>query len=765
MHSPHRPTSLHCTTTHATPPQHAGDLFGSSDANVKHLLEGHDRGVNWAAFHPTMPLIVSGADDRQVKLWRMNDTKAWEVDTCRGHYNNVSCCLFHPRQELILSNSEDRSIRVWDMQRRIAVQTFRREHDRFWVLASHPELNLFAAGHDTGLVVFKLERERPAYAVHNNTLFYVKDRYLRSYEFGTSRDVPVMSVRRHGTGSPQNGIHTMSYNHAENCILLTTPTDGGTYELYTIPKSADPQTQSEAKRGPGKAAVWVARNRFAVLDKYGAVEIKNLKNEAGKTIPAQGTVDDIFYAGTGKLFLGNEDTISLLDVQQKRVLASLPVARVKYVAWNADMSKVALLSKHTITICTRALKQICSIHETIRVKSAAWEDNGVLVYTTLNHIKYALPNGDSGIIRTLDVPIYLTKVKGSSLFCIDREVQTGAMTIDPTEYNFKLALVERNLDQVLYMVRNSKLPGQSIISYLQQKGYPEVALHFVNDNRTRFSLALECGNIMVAQEAARALNEPECWNSLAEAALRQGDHQVVEMAYQRTRNFDKLSFLYVFVLVRAVVPCPRCCPCLRHYPCLCRFPCRYCYCHGSLAPLPCARPIRSSCYVTPFCDRFCCMAAGAARYLCPGCYGLTTHVTPWRLPRRCPQVPHHRQHGEPGQDAQAGGGPWQHQQPVPQRPLPRRRRRARAYLGEHWPHAAGVPHCRQPRAGGQGRGFGGSPGTGQPTADKWRRKAPHPAAARVVGPEQLAAADGQQELVRRAGRQDGQGDAGRRRRD
>ena len=33
------------------------------------------RGVNWANFHPTMPLIVSGADDRQIKLWRMNDNK------------------------------------------------------------------------------------------------------------------------------------------------------------------------------------------------------------------------------------------------------------------------------------------------------------------------------------------------------------------------------------------------------------------------------------------------------------------------------------------------------------------------------------------------------------------------------------------------------------------------------------------------------------------------------------------------------------------
>lgn len=113
---------------------------------MKYVLEGHDRGVNWATFHPTLPLIVSCGDDRQIKLWRMSETKAWEVDTCRGHFNNVSSALFHPKHELIISNSEDKTIRVWDMSKRTAVQTFRRENDRFWVLTAHPTLNLFAAG-------------------------------------------------------------------------------------------------------------------------------------------------------------------------------------------------------------------------------------------------------------------------------------------------------------------------------------------------------------------------------------------------------------------------------------------------------------------------------------------------------------------------------------------------------------------------------------------------------------------------------------------
>lgn len=51
-------------------------------------------------------------------------------------------------QDIIVSNSEDKSIRVWDMSKRTGVQTFRREHDRFWIMSAHPEVNLLAAGHD-----------------------------------------------------------------------------------------------------------------------------------------------------------------------------------------------------------------------------------------------------------------------------------------------------------------------------------------------------------------------------------------------------------------------------------------------------------------------------------------------------------------------------------------------------------------------------------------------------------------------------------------
>jgi coatomer protein complex subunit alpha (xenin) len=69
----------------------------------------------------------------------------------------------------------------------------------YFQLSFLPTANSFfslSPGHDGGMIVFKLERERPAYAVHGNMLHYVKDRFLRQLDFNSSKDVAVMQLRR-----------------------------------------------------------------------------------------------------------------------------------------------------------------------------------------------------------------------------------------------------------------------------------------------------------------------------------------------------------------------------------------------------------------------------------------------------------------------------------------------------------------------------------------------------------------------------------------
>ncbi|XP_038973835.1 coatomer subunit alpha-3-like [Phoenix dactylifera] len=522
-------------------------LLGEVDVIVKYVLEGHDRGVNWASFHPKLPLIVSGADDRQVKLWRMNDTEAWEMDTLRGHTSNVSCVIFHTRQGIIVSNSEDRSICIWDATKRTALQTFRREHDRFWILAAHPEMNLLAAGHDSGMIVFKLERERPAFSVSEDTLYYFRDQFLRSYEFSSQKEKQVCIIRRPGSIFLNQGPRTLSFIPTENAVLICSDVDGGSYELYIVPNyGARKDDVIKVKKGSGGSAVVVARNRFAVLDRSSnQVLVKNLKNETVKKSFLPIVTDAIYYAGTGNILCRAGDRVVIFDLQQRITLGELQTPSVKYVVWSGDMETVALLSKHTIVIAGKKLVHLCTLHETIRVKSGAWDENGVFIYTTLNHIKYYLPNGDSGIIRTLDVPIYLTKVSGNNIYCLDRDGKNKVIPIDSTEYMFKLALLRKRYDHVMSMIKSSKLRGQAVVAYLQQKGFAEVALHFAKDQKTRFYLALKSGNIQVAVASAKEIDEKDCWYRLGIEALRQGNTSIVEYAYQRTKNFERLSFLYL----------------------------------------------------------------------------------------------------------------------------------------------------------------------------------------------------------------------------
>ncbi|KAL9188539.1 hypothetical protein ACHAXT_006917 [Thalassiosira profunda] len=555
------------------------ELFGTNDVVVKYVLEGHDRGVNWAAFHPTLPLLASAADDRQVKLWRMSETKAWEVDTLRGHANNVSCCLFHPKQELVVSNSEDRSIRVWDVSKRVGVQTFRREGDRFWILAAHRSQNLLAAGHDSGMIVFKLERERPASAAGpGDKLYYVRGRELFCHDYSRATggssgvDVPIASLRRVGQQAQTDGIGSgprfLSYNMhnpTEGNILVCSEVDGGCYELITFSLTNAGGSVTDGKRGsclgPG---VFLGRNRFAVLDRVKReIVVKNLNNETTKRVSAPLPNVDCLYDGgaSGRVILRADDRAVLFEVQSRRVIGELTAPKIKNVVWSPDGSKVALLCKYGVVIANRQLEQLCSISDTVRIKSGAWDvspsggtNSNLFIYTTLHHVKYCLPTGDTGTIRTLDHPIYATRVVKDQLFCLDREARSRVVSIDTTEARFKLALANKKYGQVMHMVKHSRLCGRAIVAYLQSKGFPEVALHFVRDPQTRFRLALACGNIEAAMESAFALEQAggadaeksrDVWGELGSEALRQGNHQVVEMSYQRKKDFDRLSFLYM----------------------------------------------------------------------------------------------------------------------------------------------------------------------------------------------------------------------------
>lgn len=85
---------------------HAGPAaFETFDniSTIKYILEGHDYGVNFAMFHPTLPLIISAVDQDP-------EDSAWQVDSCWGRFNNVFSVVFHPKHKLIVFYCEDKTV-------------------------------------------------------------------------------------------------------------------------------------------------------------------------------------------------------------------------------------------------------------------------------------------------------------------------------------------------------------------------------------------------------------------------------------------------------------------------------------------------------------------------------------------------------------------------------------------------------------------------------------------------------------------------------
>jgi len=531
------------------------ELFGGMDAVVKYVLEGHDRGVNWATFHPSQSLIASGADDRSVKLWRMSDTRAWEVDSMRGHSNNVSSVVFHPVHDLIVTNSEDRSIRIWDMNKRVLLHTYRREEDRFWTMVAHPTQNLLAAGHDSGLSVFKLERERPPYDVlSDGSVYFVKDRYIRRGNSSGTETFPIVASRRYGgmynwAVRPRTLTVNPFSSGGDVSMLVTTKAESGAWDLYVTKTDAGPNAVApEPVHGAGLSAAFVGRNKFATLDRATRqIVVRDFNGNSSKSVQApHARTDRLFQASTqGRVLAKTSDRLCLFELASRRQLNEVTGLSVKYVTWSPDGQFVALQSKHTIVLADKMLNKLCSVTEGVRIKGGAWDDNGVFVYTTVQHVKYIIAStrGDTGIVRSLSVPVYPVSVQNGKLQALSRNGLLVFLRLNSTEYKFKLALARNDYASVLSVIRSGELAGAAVISYLKHAGFPEVALHFAKDQRMRLALALECGKLGVAEEAAKALNDPAAWRELGEAALLHGDVDLAGSIFKRTGQHTRLAFL------------------------------------------------------------------------------------------------------------------------------------------------------------------------------------------------------------------------------
>jgi len=101
-----------------------GSMWGASCvATLDRSKGGHDDGVSSVGFHSTLPLLATGSYDNTVKLWRLvyNPDGSILAGTCvatldretRGHNKSVYSVAFHPTLSFLATGSGDKTVKLW----------------------------------------------------------------------------------------------------------------------------------------------------------------------------------------------------------------------------------------------------------------------------------------------------------------------------------------------------------------------------------------------------------------------------------------------------------------------------------------------------------------------------------------------------------------------------------------------------------------------------------------------------------------------------
>ncbi|MCA2973777.1 MAG: hypothetical protein IM337_07130 [Microcystis sp. M110S1] len=80
----------------------------------RNRLEGHDNSVLSVNFSPDGKTLVSGSDDKTIKLWNVETGK--EIRTLYGHDNSVTSVNFSPDGKTLVSGSDDNTIKLWNVE-------------------------------------------------------------------------------------------------------------------------------------------------------------------------------------------------------------------------------------------------------------------------------------------------------------------------------------------------------------------------------------------------------------------------------------------------------------------------------------------------------------------------------------------------------------------------------------------------------------------------------------------------------------------------
>uniref|UniRef100_A0A7M4EG19 WD repeat-containing protein 37 n=1 Tax=Crocodylus porosus TaxID=8502 RepID=A0A7M4EG19_CROPO len=91
------------------------NLYEVETSELVHSLTGHDQELTHCCTHPTQRLVVTSSRDTTFRLWDFRDPSIHSVNVFQGHTDTVTSAVFTVGDNVV-SGSDDRTVKVWDLK-------------------------------------------------------------------------------------------------------------------------------------------------------------------------------------------------------------------------------------------------------------------------------------------------------------------------------------------------------------------------------------------------------------------------------------------------------------------------------------------------------------------------------------------------------------------------------------------------------------------------------------------------------------------------
>lgn len=461
--------------------------FMVPDVILRQSIDAHDRGVNALCMRDGT--VVSGADDREVKIWKyQGDTLALEK-VLYNHEGNVTAVFTDG--ETFYGGGEDRVLSAFADGKTTKMNI----ESRIWTVAGRGEY--LAVGTDDGLILFR-KSLGVAVFVQENTIYYS---LLNSVKrFNMNQSIEITKVKNSVTGLfVRDGVVHVTYDNA--------------FEVFDDGRKIGGDTGSIA---------YIKNDRYHLKD-----EIMYRNEEIFRS----GIRGRLVYSDYGLFVINGRTFILILGDQEYSSVFNFTIQSV-----TANSDFIAVIGANRILLLDYSLQVIHTISELVEITGGIFHED-MLIYATVKQLKYFLE--DAGVLQSVESYVVPAMVKDDYLFVVG-ENEIEKILLNMSEIRFRRAVIQNK--DILGVIEEEQLPGLSPLEYLIKKNKGGIALPFIKDEEKRFWLFLSDGSY---EEALKLSTSNAMLTALALETLKNGAYEITETCYRKLQ--DHMSLFHLFM--------------------------------------------------------------------------------------------------------------------------------------------------------------------------------------------------------------------------